>query len=427
MNANALPTREELIAQGYPFGKAADGIPLGNPQNEYLRTGADIQVYLPHHPDGCDQDNEHFLVFPAPSGKKLLAVWTQSSVEGRGDNHLVISESENGVDWQEPRVLSGCFPGREDVQASWGFPIVTRSGRMYLFCAQGKQMNPELLCMYSDDEGKTFSVPTIIPFPDYEGDGNWIVWQLPMRMSDGAYLAVCTIFFGAAVTPGNWTHTESRSYLLAFDNLDEDPEPADIHITWRTEKPVCVPDPLIEGMSVSQEPAIVELPDGRIWMQVRTMQDAPYWAISQDGGRNFSEPKPMMYADGTPVLHPLSPCPIYEYQKGKYFILVHQNPGIRLGFDHHELDWKCNYSNFIRNPAYICLAEYDEHGEQPLKIGAPVKLLDSGDVAVGPKQTAETGTYTSFTQWRGESILWYPDRKFYLLGKRLEPYGITEK
>ena len=184
---------------------------------------------------------------------------------------------------------------------------------------------------------------------------------------------------------------------------------------------------MIPGMSIFQEPSIAELPDGRIWLQGRTMKDSPYWAISEDGGRTFSEPQPLRYADGSLVLHPLSPCPIYEYRKGKYFILVHQNDGVRLGFDHHELQWRCNYANFIRNPYYLCKAEWDPIGSQPLKIGEPVNLIDTDDVAVGPKRTAEGGTYTGFTQWKGRSVLWYPDRKFYLLGKNLDAFGITEE
>ena len=113
-----LPTREELIAMGYPYGKAADGIPMGNPAEEYKRTAPDYIVYRPYRKDGVDQDNVHFLVVPVKSGKKLLAIWTQSSVEGHGDNHLVHSETEDFVHWREPRILSGAFPGRTEEQAN---------------------------------------------------------------------------------------------------------------------------------------------------------------------------------------------------------------------------------------------------------------------------------------------------------------------
>jgi hypothetical protein len=38
---------------------------------------------------------------------------------------------------------------------------------------------------------------------------------------------------------------------------------------------------------------------------------------------------------------------------------------------------------------------------------------------VGPKKTAEIATYPSITEWHGQRVLWYPDRKYYLLGKYL--------
>ena len=47
------------------------------------------------------------------------------------------------------------------------------------------------------------------------------------------------------------------------------------------------------------------------------------------------------------------------------------------------------------------------------------QFADTGGIPVGPKGTAEIATYTSLTEWNGERILWYPDRKYFLLGKRI--------
>ena len=234
----------------------------------------------------------------------------------------------------------------------------------------------------------------------------------------------CSVWYGQMIPGTNWCHKDSDSQILAFENINEDPDPKDIVIKWRTEKPIRIPDPYFPEISCAQELSFVELPDGRLWIQMRTMCDSPYWAVSSDGGRTFTEPKPMRYADGSPVLHPLSPAPVYEYAKGKYFIMVHQNPGVRLGFDHHELHWTENVSNYIRNPYYLCKAEFDKDAEQPLSISEPINIIDTGDIAVGPKMTAEGGTYTSFTCKNGKAVLWYPDRKFYLLGKELNKYGV---
>ena len=419
-----LPTREALIKAGYPYGKAADGIPMGDEKAEYLRTSPDYITYIPHADDGTDRDNEHFQVLKVKSGKKLYALWTQSSVEGKGNNHLVYAFSDDYVHWTEPKVLSGAIQNGSKAPASWGFPIMSASGRIYVFYTPGGYNGDwNIMCTYSDDEGETYAPETKLPLPANRM-GYWIVWQIPTRISDGTYLAGCTIWYGDEKPGTNWCHKESVSQLLAFENIDDDPDPKDIVISWRNEKPICVPDPMFPDISVAQEPAIIELPDGRIWVQVRTMCDSPYFTVSADGGRTFTEPEPLRFKDGSPLLHPLSPAPIYEYAKGKYFILVHQNPGVRLGFDHHELRWIMNVSNFIRNPNYLCKAEFDAAAEQPLSISEPIKIIDSGDIAVGPKCTAESGTYTSFTRCDNKAVLWYPDRKFYLLGKDLTRYGI---
>lgn len=57
-----LPTREELVAQNYPYGMSAPGIPMGNPEVEWQRSQPDVVVYRPQMP-AYDGDNEHFLVF----------------------------------------------------------------------------------------------------------------------------------------------------------------------------------------------------------------------------------------------------------------------------------------------------------------------------------------------------------------------------
>jgi hypothetical protein len=61
-----------------------------------------VTVYRPKEGGINDGDNEHFLVFESSKGD-LLAMWTQSSVEGRGDNHIVLARSRDRVKWDAPR------------------------------------------------------------------------------------------------------------------------------------------------------------------------------------------------------------------------------------------------------------------------------------------------------------------------------------
>src|ERR1700712_1150509 len=88
-------------------------------KEEWKRTRPDVVVYIPKSKD--DGDNEHFLVFPAPKSSELLAIWTQSSVEGHGDNRAMIARSKDGKNWTAPNMITG-RKGTNNAQASWAFP-----------------------------------------------------------------------------------------------------------------------------------------------------------------------------------------------------------------------------------------------------------------------------------------------------------------
>ena len=63
---------------------------------------------------------------------------------------------------------------------------------------------------------------------------------------------------------------------------------------------------------------------------------------------------------------------------------------------------------------------------RPIWFSAPKQILDTDDIIVGPKKTAEIATYPSLTEWHGQRTLWYPDRKFYLLGKHLPDSALAD-
>ena len=103
-----MPSCSEAPGQD---GLAAKGIPMEEAIPEGRRTGPDFVVYLPRGGAAHDGDNEHFLVFESPSGEELLAMWTQSSVEGYGDNRTVLARSRDGITWSAPIQVAGTTPG----------------------------------------------------------------------------------------------------------------------------------------------------------------------------------------------------------------------------------------------------------------------------------------------------------------------------
>ena len=307
----------------------------GNPATEWKRSNPDIVVYRPKGETYHDTDNEHFLVFASPSGKELLAIWTQSSCEGRGDNRAMIARSGDGVHWSKPRMIVGTPPGSKGGQASWTFPVVSRNGRIYCFSTKQVALNdgdPQgcgtMGCVYSDDEGHTWIGGPDIPMPRNKYDHpdpnvpkHWIVWQLPIRDSKGRLIAGYTQGTSRARHPERkvgWWAWENRCQFMRFENIDDGPDPKDIKITWlpRDEDGLAVKHPNYDWSSV-QEPSLVLLPDGRLFVTMRTWTGTIWYSVSADDGQTWYPPEILRYKDdGEAVKHQRAPCPIYALSDG---------------------------------------------------------------------------------------------------------------
>jgi hypothetical protein len=434
-----LFSRDELIKMNYPFGKYGKDIPLGDPDVEWTRSDPDVCVYLPTGSGIYNGDNEHFLVFHAPKSKELLALWTQSSVEGRGDNHLVLARSTDAMHWTAPQYLVGAKYGEGGLQASWGFPIASKSGRLYIFYTKelevsdnSRQGSGAMGCIISDDNGHTWSAPSEIKMPRSKYDNpdpkfpkNWIVWQRPIRDQEGKWIAGYTLITSESIMKSepNWVNADSRAYFMRFMNIDEDPDPDNIHIEWypAEDKGLEIENPVYPQMSVAQEPAVVLLPDGRLFTVIRNMTGYIQYAVSADNGKTWTPTQMLRYSDeGEGIPHPMSPCPIYSLSNGKFILIFHNNTGRRFGYDQGKKQWDINVANVVRNPTYYAIGEFKKDAKQPVWFNKPVEFLNSGDVAVPPKNSTEIGTYTSITEFEGKIIFWYPDRKRFLLGKYLQ-------
>ncbi len=406
-------------------------------KKEWLRTNPDVIVYLPNGEN--DGDNEHFLVFEAPKSDELLAVWTQSSVEGRGDNRAVLARSKNGKKWSDPIVLAGKGPGRsEKRQASWAFPVVSEQGRIY--CFYTKEIDQSDLrshggvmgCGYSDDNGYTWIFGKDIMVPKTKFDNpdpafpvNWIVWQKPIRDSKGRYIAGYTRWSSemAIKKPGkNWCDVDSRSAFLRFENIDDNPLPEDLKISWfpdNDKKGLEVPHKIYPEISVSQEPALVLLPDNRLFTVMRTMTGHIWYSVSEDDGETWRDPEVLRYKDGgEKVNNPIASSPIYSLFDGRFLLVFNNNNGKRNEYNQFKKIWdNGNQLNYLRNPAFIAVGEFRADAHQPIWFSNPKQILDTQDLIYGPKGTASVAMYPSLTEKKGRRILWYPDRKHFLLGK----------
>jgi hypothetical protein len=329
-------------------------------------------------------------------------------------------------------VIAGPIPPGAGNLASWGFPLVSRSGRIYVLFSKHVGVFDTffhttglMAGVYSDDAGATWSSPEVIAMPrsiydhpDHSYPANWIVWQRPLRQSHGKYLVGFTRWVSAAVRneipSGDWTTFESVVEFMRFENIDDHPPVAALQISFfaQNESAIRVPHPQDARVSVVQEPSIVTLPDGRLFAAMRTSSGWPAYTMSSDAGYTWSSASPMRYTDDAlEIQHPLSPCPLCELGDGRYLLLHHNHSG-RFG------PWTENMR--IRRPLWMSLGEYRPKARQPIWFSPPKFFFDNGGIPIGKLGRTDIAMYASITRRNGQTVLWYPDRKFFLLGRRID-------
>ncbi|NQU44653.1 exo-alpha-sialidase [bacterium] len=406
-------------------------------QREIQRTRPDFTVYVPKSSDGStgDTGNEHFLVFNGPQGN-LCTIWTQSSFEGKPDQHIVFSTSEDGGrTWEPPRTIAE--KSGEKGMASWAFPLVSKSGRIYVIYNRHIGVNDifthttgrmEAIC--SDDGGATWSAGQTIEMPRTRWDNpdpaipaNWIVWQRPDRLSDGKYYVGFTHWVSPKVRKPAplrvWWAEAAVVEFMRFENVDDDPEPGRIVISYHAHdgKALQMDLPEFPGVSCIQEPSIVKLPDRRLFCATRTATGHPCYTVSADAGDTWSEPRPLRQADHLrPFLHPVSPCPIYRIGEGEYAFFFHNHDG-------HFGGWGPFDTTPHRRPIWIARGLFRPEAKQPLWFSEPRMFFDNDGIKL---LRTDLAMYASLTIDDESPILWYPERKFFLLGKRIRREMLDE-
>ena len=407
-------------------------IPLG--VNEY-----DFLVYKPSQVFDArqygditkrgDSYNDHFQVIWDEKRGLLYAFWTQASWEGAPDSHICFATSaDKGKTWTYPVLLAGSetrqYPRPE---AYYQQPMLAKTGRLY--CLWTERHTPQgMVGTYSDDAGKTWTPTKVMGVRRSDQDPanprvcpNYINWQRPLRLGKDGRFFVASSHHGKAPYDAK---EACKINFWEFLNIDENPEVNAIRLDYfawdrqalGVEKlpkgenlfvPKFYPNrnpPVPEGPAV-EEAAIVKLPDGRLFALMRSSVGSPVWSQSKDGGRTWSGLKVLVDANGKPFPHPRSPCPIYDRggdtaASGEYFAFIH-----------NTFDYKSQTACQPRPQLYLIAGTFDPTGDQPIKFKAPKLFL---------KRTFGNSLYSSYTVIDGQGILWFPDVKYYLLGRKID-------
>ncbi|MAE63941.1 MAG: hypothetical protein CMJ18_06675 [Phycisphaeraceae bacterium] len=425
---------------------------------EWKRTGPDLVVYLPDSENGHDSANQHLLVVKAPGGA-WLAFWTMGADEGQPNQSVVVARStDRGRTWTAPAIVDGRATemdpnfrapiNRDRVwraaalsdeaakdhagMASWGFPVVVpEMGRVYCFywkCTGVADFRYDisgaLLCRYSDDDGVTWSddryeIPlqrTCGDNPDQAIPVSWIIWQTPLRTDLDEIIAPFTCWNSAHSPAG----PGSESYFMRFDNILTERDPALLTTTTFPEsaRGLRVPSAIDPKESFCEEPALVELSDGRFYCVMRTDAGFLSFSMSNDRSRTWSPPAPVYRDHGGPLmLHPVTPAPLYRMRDGRFLLLYCNNNGDANG-GHFPCRFECWREN--RWPAFASIGREDEaHPARGLRFGPPKVLINTDGAPIGVAGRRDAGSYPSLLEDDNERILFYPDRKHFLLGKFL--------
>ena len=403
--------------------------------DEWKRSNPDYVVYLPTQAIGPDTDNSCLLV-TGTSGASLLAVWTQGTYEGADNTSVVCARSDDGgVRWTQPTEIDGPTDGRFRIALA-GVPVVAQTGRVYCYyrkCADKSDWRRfrtgDVRCRTSDDGGCTWRAASTIPMAGRTRSPQdhvvtppgWEPWCKPVRDARGRWLQPFSRWLG----PGSRSSDNAAMEMMRFENLDEGPDPGDLKITWLPVEPVRPATGFdIRGLF---EPCIVLLPDGRLFMVMRTLSGFITYSVSDDDGTHWRPVEPLRYHDnGDRVRHPGSPAPLFALCDGRFLLQYHNNDGsMGDGIGSGEAKWT-RPNTLNRRSMFLSVGEFRPNAHQPIAFSAPKKLADSDGTPAGVQHRTEMGTYSSLTDLQGRRIIWYPDRKHFLLGKNVTDAWLSD-
>jgi len=254
--------------------------------------------------------------------QSLLAAWSRFDGVKDDDRCEIVGRRsrDGGRSWSELEIIASL----SDPAHHANFNLMSVSflpldgGSRILMSYLGKEQRGDYdhqvcfpFCRCSDD-GQTFSMP--IPISDREHC--YVINNARfVQLSNGRILAP------AAVTLDCTKKLTENQAVLAFLSDDHGQ-------TWRRGQPRwldheryrnAVPNP---GWLTLQEPGVMELKDGSVFMVIRTALNHPFASISKDGGETWSDPQPIR------ELHsPRSPQTLARLPRsGRIGMLYNENP-----------------------------------------------------------------------------------------------------
>ncbi len=281
----------------------------------------------------CDQP----YVVVMEDGAWVCVFTTSAEREGAASQYIVCSVSnDKGQTWSDPTPIES----PEGPEASWAMPLLTHFGRIYVFYVyngddvrtlpDGASMRADThgwYCYrYSDDAGATWSERYRLPMRVTAADRNndfggevQMFWGIgkPVVFGDTAWFAFSKL--------SEYFLVDSEGWFYRSDNVLTEPDVERVVWELLPEGDYGLRHP--DFGSVQEEHNIVPLSNGDLYCVYRTTLGYAVASYSRDGGRSWSVPEYMQYADGRPIKNPRA-CPrLWRCENGKYLFWFHNHSG----------------------------------------------------------------------------------------------------
>jgi hypothetical protein len=223
--------------------------------------------------------------------------WSGESSPGAAAVSLAFS-TDNGRAW-EP----GPGPGGES-----GVSPVAVGPRLVLVGGAGPGA---LRCRLSEDGGRTWAVDEPVAPEGADASLSFSPSNTPLALKDGRVLVPCTV-------------AEAGDSGCAAAGVLEGRWQGDGRLTWKRLPPVRIKPGQSQGGV--REPALAEMPDGRILMVMAAGAGAAdpnagykWFSVSSDGGRSWGRPWPWTFSDGSPFYSPGSASRLFRHSSGEWY------------------------------------------------------------------------------------------------------------
>jgi hypothetical protein len=288
----------------------------------------------------CDQP----YIAVAKNGDWVCVMTTGPGRESKAGQHIAASISKDrGKTWSNPFDIEPSNPV-DGLESSWAIPYVTKFGRIYVFYTyNGDSLTPKNTWLdksiklaynfcemgwfaykYSDDNGQTWSKRYRIPIKEKTADylNPWngkvqLFWSIctPITVNNTMYFAYSKMAFHV--------QTMNEGFLIKSDNINFERDPLKINWSQLPESNIGICDP---NMGVIQEEHnIVDLRNGDLYCVYRTQEGFPAESYSRDGGKTWSIPQFVRYADGRALKNPQACAKLFKTSEGKYLLWYHNN------------------------------------------------------------------------------------------------------